>query len=356
MAQEIVGLKIGASQLAAARIATNGSPRLLQVASASLASGLVSGGEVRDTDGLGVALKAFFKDNGLPTRAVRVGVANNRVGVRTIDIAGVDDPTQLANAIRFRAQEALPIPLHEAVLDFQVLTEKTDDEGALVRRVLFVVAYRDLVDGYAHACKQAGLRLIGIDLEAFALLRALAPFAELSAETGEEPSALVAVSIGAERSTLAISDGTSCEFTRVIDWGGKDLTEAVARELDVEVPEAERVKRLIRLDSDIVPEGLTEEQGARAHDAVAHGLRGFARELVSSLQFYQGQPDSLDFREIMLAGGTAQLAGLTEALEQIVSVPVRIGDPTVNLALTKKIKGGDPGPAHAVSIGLGIGV
>jgi type IV pilus assembly protein PilM len=356
MSHEIVGLKIGASQLAAARVAINGAPRLLQIAASALPSGLVSGGEVRDPDGLANALKAFFKSSGLPTRAVRVGVANNRVGVRTIDIAGVDDPKQLGNAIRFRAQEALPIPLHEAVLDFQVLSERTDDEGALVRRVLFVVAYRDLVDGYANACRQAGLRLVGVDLEAFALLRALSPLAQLPTETEEEPSALVAISIGAERSTLAISDGTSCEFTRVIDWGGKDLTEAVARELEIEAPDAERFKRALRLDSDVVPDGLTEEQAARAHDAVAHGLRGFARELVSSLQFYQGQADSLDLREIVLAGGTAQLAGLAEALEQMVSVPVRIGDPTVNLALSRKVKGGDPGPAHAVAIGLGMGL
>jgi type IV pilus assembly protein PilM len=356
MSQEIVGLKIGASQVAAARVATNGSPRLLQVASDSLENGLFAGGEVRDPEALGAALKSFFKTNDLPTRAVRVGVANNRVGVRTIEVGGIDDPKQLENAIRFRAQEALPIPLHEAVLDFQVLSEALDDEGGLVRRVLVVVAYRDLVDGYAQACKQAGLRLIGVDLEAFALLRALAPFAAHPADADEPPSALVAVSIGAERSTLAISDGTSCEFTRVIDWGGKDLTEAVSEELEIETPQAERIKCSLRLDSDFVPEGLTEDVAARAHDAVARGLRGFARELVSSLQFYQSQPDSLDLREIALAGGTAQLAGLAEALEQMVSVPVRVGDPTVNLSLTKKIKGGDPSPAHAVPIGLGMGV
>lgn len=353
MAHEVVGLKVGASQLAAARIEVNGSARLVQIATAPLPPGIVSAGEVRDPDALGVALKDFFKEHGLPHRAVRVGVANNRVGVRTIELAGVEDPKQLANAVRFRAQEALPIPLNEAVLDYQVVSESAGPDGVPVRRVLFVVAYRDLVDGYATACKHAGLRLVGVDLEAFALLRALTPFADLDAD---ERSALVAVSLGSERSTLAVSDGHTCEFTRVIDWGGADLTTAIARELEVEADVAERVKRSLRPDGDGVPEGLTGEQARRAREAVALGLRAFARELVSSLQFYQGQPGSLALREIVLAGGTSQLAGLAAALEQMVSVSVRVGDPTVNLACGKKVKGGDPGPSHAVAIGLGMGL
>ena len=100
---------------------------------------------------------------------MRIGIANNRIGVRTIELVGIEDPKQLANAVRFRAQEALPIPIDEAVLDFQVLDEGVNAEGQPARRVLLVVAYRDLVDGYARACRLAGLRLAGIDLEAFAL-------------------------------------------------------------------------------------------------------------------------------------------------------------------------------------------
>ena len=349
-----MGLKIGASQLAAARVAVNGSPRLLQVAISPLQPGLVAGGEIRDPEELGKALKAFFKEHGLPQRAVRVGVANNRVGVRTMELPGVEDPKQLANAVRFRAQEVLPIPLNEAVLDYQILSEEPGTDKAPLRRVLFVVAYRDLVDGYATACRIAGLRLIGIDLEAFALLRALTPFAELSA--ADEPSALVAISLGSERSTLAVSDGTTCEFTRVIDWGGADLTAAIARDLEVDPEVAEQVKRSVRLDeADTLP-GLTDEQSDLARNAIVLGLRAFARELVSSLQFYQGQTGSLPLREIVLAGGAAQLSGLAEALEQMVAVRVSVGDPTHNLSLGKKIQVGEAGPALAVAIGLGMGV
>ena len=354
MRRDIVGLEIGASKVAAARVASNGNARLLQIASGQLPPGLVAGGEVRDPEGLGVALKSFFEQHRLPRRAVRVGVANNRVGVRTIELPGIEDPKQLTNAVRFNAQEALPIPINEAVLDYQVLAEWRDDEGQLVRKVLCVVSYRDLIEGYAVACKEAGLRLVGIDVEAFALLRALTPFSEIPTEESERV-AMVAVSIGSERSILAVTDGTKCEFTRVLDWGGSALTGAIATELGIEMPEAERLKRSIALDSHALPEGVNEADASKAREAVLAGLQNFARELVSSLQFYQNQAGSLGIREIVLAGGTARLGGLAEALQRMVAVKVRVGDPLVNLSHGKKLRGGDPDPSHAIAIGLGMG-
>ena len=199
--------------------------------------GIVVGGELRDPDALSEALKAFFAKNKLPRKGVRLGIANNRIGVRVIDIAGVDEEKQLANAIHFRAQEALPIPLDEAVLDYHVLDESTDPEGSSVKRVLLVVAYKELVERYVDACRKAGLTLAGVDLEAFALLRSLAPPADRGT------SALVAVSIGYDRSTFAVSDGQFCEFTRVLEWGGQSLNVALARAFNSEPSAVEAMKR-----------------------------------------------------------------------------------------------------------------
>ena len=352
MSKQVVGLKLGASRLTAARLTVNGSVELVQVAETPLPRGVIAGGEVRDVPALAAALKEFFKKHKLPRRNVRVGVANNRIGVRTIEVAGIDDPKQLGNAVRFRAQEVLPIPIDEAVLDFQVLSEGVDAEGVATRRVLLVVAYRDLVAGYTEACRQAGLRLAGVDLEAFALLRALTSGEAESSAVGR--SALVAVSIGADRSILAVSDGFTCEFTRVLDWGGNALTTAVGRALELELDEAERVKIALALQGQDVPEGLSPEQAVQAREALQLALKGFGRELLSSLQFYQGQPDSLGIREIVLAGGTAQLTGLAAELQRLVGVPVRIGDPLVGVAVGKKLKGGTPNPSHTVPIGLGM--
>ena len=265
------------------------------------------GGELREPELLAEALKAFFRKHKLPRQGVRLGIANNRIGVRIFEIAGIADPKQLENAIRFRAQEALPIPIEEAVLDYHVLGERTDDDGQLVRRILLVVAYRELIDRYVAACKKAGVRLAGIDLEAFALLRALGD--PLPPDAPPSDAALVVVSVGHDRSTFAVSDGRVCEFTRVLDWGGSTLDVAIARELDCAPSEAEPFKRELSLAAANVPEGLTQDQADRAREAVRRQLQTFARELVSSLQFYQNQPGSLGIGEIVITGGTAHLGG-----------------------------------------------
>lgn len=350
--KSVVGLKIGASQLAAARIANNGSAQLLQVVREPLEAGIVVGGELRDPEALAEALKAFFGKHKLPRRGVRLGIANNRIGVRSFDLEGIDDPKQLDNAVRFRAQEALPIPIEEAVLDYRVLSERVDDEGRTVRRVLLVVAYRDLIDRFMEACRKAGIRLAGIDLEAFALLRALGePRGE---DEGAPEAATVAVAVGHDRSTFAVSNGRVCEFTRVLEWGGFAVNVAVGRALDLAPSEAEPIKRALSLVDEHVPEGLTAEQAEAAREAIRRQVASFARELVSSLQFYQSQPDSLSIAGITLTGGTAHLPGLADELQRLIGVPVEIGDPLARVHLGRKADPGDQVGSFAIAIGLGI--
>jgi type IV pilus assembly protein PilM len=237
-------------------------------------------------------------------------------------------------------------------MDYQVLGEVTNDEGERMQRILLVVAYREQIDRYVEACRKAGVGLIGIDLEAFALLRALqAP----QSGAGDDPSAaLVAVAIGHERSTFAVSDGRVCEFTRVLEWGGAAINVAIARALDAAPSEVEAVKRTLSLTEENVPEGLTPEQATKARDALRRAIQAFARELVSSLQFYQNQPGSLGIGEIVLTGGTTHLAGLAAELERLIGVHVRIGDPLARMKVSKRLGEPEQVGSYAVAIGLGI--
>ncbi len=352
----IVGLKIGASQVAAARVTNNGgSPQLHQVARAPLADGVVVGGELRDIETLAQTLKEMFAKHKLPKKGIRLGIANNRIGVRTFEISGIDDPKQLANAIKFRAQETLPIPLEEAVLDWQLLSEWTDEEtGQTVRRVLLVVAYRELVERYVLACKKAGITVAGIDLEAFAMLRALAepPASDSAPATGAQ----VVVNVGHDRSTFAVSDGRVCEFTRVLGWGGQNLSVAIARALDITPSEATPIKHVLSLVAQATPpEGISPEALGAAREAVTRELQSFARELVSSLRFYQNQPGSLGIGQLVLTGGSAHLPGFADELHRLIGVPVTVGDPLNRVAIPKKFRE----PEYAlgsltVAIGLGI--
>jgi type IV pilus assembly protein PilM len=343
----IVGLKIGGSQIAAARVANDGGASLEQVARRSLRPGIVVGGELREPEALAAELKAFFAEHKLPHRNVRLGIASGRIGVRIFEISGIEDERQFENAVRFRAQEALPVPLDEAVLDHRVLGETTNDEGEIVRRVLLVVAHKDLVDRYVAACRQAGLTLSGVDLEAFALLRSV------SAPADRSGSALVAAALGHDRTTLAVSDGRVCEFTRVLEWGGWSLNVALARVLDSTPADVEWVKRGLSLSGGPAPEGLSPEQAVAAVEALRRSVESFARELIASLQFYQAQPGSLGIGEVVITGGTAQLTGLAQELERLLGVPVRVGDPLARLKVGKQVDDSELG-SLAVAIGLGI--
>ena len=348
--KKLVGLKIGASQIAAAQVVNNGAPELVEVFREPLEPGLVVSGEIRDPDALGDALKRFFELHKLPKRGVRLGLSNNRIGVRVFEIEGVTDPRQLENAIRFRAEEVLPIPLDEAVLDYVVLEDEVRDDGTAVKRILLVVAYREVVDRYLQACRVAGLQVVGIDLEAFALLRSL------EAPTDRDPGAgaLVAVAVGHDRTTIAVSTGRFCEFTRVLDWGGWSLNVAIARELDRAPSEVESIKRQLSLAHETEVEGLTSEQARKTRDAAQRALAAFARELVASLHFYQAQPGAHGIGEIVLTGGTAHMDGLPEAVGQLVGVPIRLGDPFKRVKVGPKIAPEAQHGSVAVAIGLGI--
>src|SRR5438034_7940180 len=159
--------------------------------------------------------------------------------MRVFERPEVDDPRQLANAIRFRAHEALPIPIEEAMLDYHVV-----DDGDGQGRVVLAVTYREVIDGLVAACRLAKLELVGIDLEAFALLRAAVPPRPKKTRRG---AARVAVTIGHDRTTVAVSDGRVCEFTRVLEFGGAKLTKAIERTVRVPEDEAERMKRSLSL-------------------------------------------------------------------------------------------------------------
>ncbi len=354
---KVVGLKIGASQLAAAVVEDqNGRPELVELARSPLEAGIVVDGEIRDPEALTHALRAFFADHKLPTKDVRIGIASNRIGVRTFEIAGVEDGARFDNAVRFKAHEVLPIAGSESVLDYRVLDERQSPTGETIRRILLVVAPRDQVAPYAEAAQRAGLKLAGIDLESLGLLRAFVE-PQNPGDRKATDTATVVVAIGHEASTLMVSGGGVCEFTRVFDWGGTTLQEAITQELDVRPAEAATILRHLSLAGNSSRiEGLDDDARNKAVEAVRLRLTPFARELVSSLQFYQTQPDSLGIGEIVITGGASQLDGLADALHQMIGVAVRVGDPLQRVAARKGVETGFEHVIGSLAVAIGLGI
>src|SRR3954466_15890468 len=196
-----VGLDIDARYLAAAQVSGG---RVMRAASQGLPEGLVRDGEVSDPQTLGQHPKSFAAAAGLP-RSVRLGVANQQIVVRVVELPRIEDEKQRDAAVRFQAAEAIAMPLDEAVLDHQLAGYTDAPDGSPRMQVVLVAARRSMIEAVLEAAKQAGLRPEGIDLDAFALVRTLAS----ASEAGHEDSARVYCHLGGV-SNLAIAVGTAC--------------------------------------------------------------------------------------------------------------------------------------------------
>src|SRR5580704_16126171 len=168
---DIVGLDIQPGYVAAVKAHVNGGIVVEQAAGAPLPPDTVREGEVYDEAALGEALQELFKDGRLGKR-VRVGLANQRTVLRMLELPPVTDRKELAAAVRFQAEDQVPMPLASAVLDFHSLGVFDTPTGPR-QRVIVVAAQREMVERLLRAVRHAGLRPEGVDLSAFALIRSL---------------------------------------------------------------------------------------------------------------------------------------------------------------------------------------
>jgi type IV pilus assembly protein PilM len=226
---DVVGLDIEPGLIAAVKARVNGSICAERAAALPLDADTVREGEVVDVDALTEALRELFSSTALGKR-VRVGIANQRTVMRTIDLPPVTDRKELAAAVRFQAQDQVPMPLSNAVLDFHPLGLVETPAGSR-QRVVLVAAQRDMVERLLSAVRQAGLTPEGVDLSAFALIRSLYDRAE-----GEQGRVLYLNVDGL--TNLAIAEGTVCRFTRVIGGGVEAMAVELAARRAISLSEA----------------------------------------------------------------------------------------------------------------------
>ena len=293
-----IGLDIDGRYLAAAQVHAG---RIVQSASIDLPEGLVHDGEVTDAPGLGAQLKRFVADAGLP-RNVRLGVANQQIVVRVIELPRIEDERQRDAAVRFQASEAIAMPLDEAVLDHQVAGYAAAADGTARMQVVVVAARSRMIATLLEAVKSAGLRAEGVDLDAFALVRTIA-----FDDHGSEDSARVFCHLGGV-TNLAIAVGLSCFFTRPLS--------AVWDE---------------------------EDAGSRLAD-----------EVRLSIDYYMTQAQAKPVSEVVLSGPGSAEASLVDDLGVQLGLPVAVPPPLGYVDSSELAPGEDP-HRYTVAAGLSLG-
>ena len=298
-----VGLDIDGSYLAAVQTSGGGVARAV---STELAPGLVSEGEVTDPAGLAEALALFFKRHGLP-REVRLGVSNQQIAVRHLELPVIEDRRERDAAVRFQAAEAIAMPLEEVVLDYQPIGETISAEGSTRMHMVVVAARDSMITRFVEAAQTAGLKPVGIDLNAFALVRTLAA-GEVEAEDGTSTDARVFCHL-AGVTNLAVAHGSTCLFTRPLSTVWDDNAENTAAAL--------------------------------------------AEEIRLSIEFYMAQPEARPVGDVLLSGPGSTQPGLVEELAELIDLPVIGADPLGTLIASLPAEE-DP-YRHTVAAGLALG-
>jgi type IV pilus assembly protein PilM len=236
----VVGLDIQPGYVAAVQAHINGGVTIERAAGAPLAPDLVREGDVLDEQELGNALRELFHDGGLSKR-VRVGLANQRTVLRILELPPVTDRKELGAAVRFQAEDQVPMPLASAVLDYHSLGVFETPNGPR-QRVIVVAAQREMVERLLRAVQHAGLRAEGIDLSAFALIRSLyrpstATVATPSGDGGEAAERVLYLNVGG-LTNMAIAEGTVCRFTRVVGGGLEAMAGEIAERRGIPLVQA----------------------------------------------------------------------------------------------------------------------
>ena len=212
-----VGLHIDGQRASAVAVERK---RITAAASVELPPGAVTDVSVVHPDQLSDALRELFS-RGDFGRRVYLGLSVRHGVVRLLDMPLVESEAEREAAVRFQAAEAIAMPLEEAILDFAFVGQTVDPPAGPRMQIVLAAARRAPVLELVDAVQAAGLKPLGIELEPFALVRALGDPSQ------ENEATRMYVHIGPSNAILAIAIGHTCLFTRSAPASGAGLVEHI---------------------------------------------------------------------------------------------------------------------------------
>ena len=336
----VVGLDLDPAHIAAAEVSVNGHIAVRRGAIAELRPGILRDGEVTDPVALTEALKAFFEEHDLP-KTVRVGVANQRLVVRSLDLPPLEDDKSLAAAVKAEAPDHIPMPMDEAILDYVPLEVVQTSEGPR-QRVVIVAARREMIDRLVGATRDAGLKLAGIDLAAFGMVRALA-------SKQDENSAVLYINV-AGLTNVAVANAAGCLFTRAAAGGLSAIVTTLAERRSLTLEHARMWLGHVGLTAPLASIEGDPDLVAETRAALDEGVHQLADTVRNSLNFYRMQDNAETVSRAFLTGPAVSIPGFADNLAELLSLPVEIA-----VAATDDELEGDVDPGRlTVAAGLAV--
>jgi type IV pilus assembly protein PilM len=332
-----IGLDIGSSSIRAVEARRGKDDHtLINFGQVPLPPDAVVGGVVQEPAAITVALRQLWAACRFGTRHVTLGVTNPQLVVREMAVSNLP-AKELHKSLPFQVRDMLPLAVDRSLLDFHPLEEPGDSPTV---RGLLIAMPKEAVLTAIDAAEKAGLHVAGVDLASFALLRA-------ASRLDSQVEALV--EIGAQVTSVVVHADGEPLIVRTVPRGGVQVTEAISTRLGIPTTEAEEIKCRFGLHGDDRPD---------TPGAMEDAVRPLVSEIRSSFQYLASGERQKRVTRLALSGGSSQMPGLAEHLQEQLGVTVTHADNAARLRDTRRARqrGFDSFvPAAAVSIGLTLG-
>lgn len=307
--------------------------------------GIIEGGEIKDEKGLAEIIKeAISKVKGekLRTKYVVCSLPEEKSFLQVIQLPKMVNQ-ELEGAVRFEAENYIPLPFEEVYLDFQKVQPLSDHLDHI--DVLLAALPKKTIDLYVSSLRKAGLVPVALEVESQAISRAIVK-GEIS------PFPVLLIDLGATRTGFIIFSGHSLSFTSSIPVSSQMFTEAIARSLNIDFFQAEILKRKhglktsqeLHLKREPGSESFKKEvlEDRKIFDAMIPSVIDLVEQIKNRLNYYRthashehiyaGNERSQGVvKKIILCGGGANLKELDNFFSSSLKIPVEIGNPWINI-------------------------
>lgn len=297
---------------------------LVSFSEKSIPKGIIETGEIKDENTLAKIIKEGIKNikgEKLKTKYVVCSLPEEKSYIRVIQMPKMKEE-EIAGAVRFEAENHIPIPIEEVYLDFQVIQPLYNHLDHL--DILIAALPKKIVDPYISSLRKAGLLPKVLEIESSAIARTLI-------KNEVSPFPILLIDLGATRTSFIIFSGASLRFTSSIPISSQKFTEAISKTLKINLVEAEKLKIKCGLKNNNKEEELIFE-------ALIPALTDLIKQIKTHLSYYQSHaehehlPSNIkEVRGILLCGGGADLKGLPEFLLRELKIKTEISDPWVNI-------------------------
>ncbi|MDO8886434.1 type IV pilus assembly protein PilM [Candidatus Oleimmundimicrobium sp.] len=326
-----IGLDIGTNTIRAVQLSgSQEAPILSNYGTIEIPRGAVSDGEIIEPEVVGNSLIELWKKMKISEKQVVTGVMNQKVVVRLVELPFMQKD-ELQGALKFQAQEFIPIPIDEAIMDFEVVGDYVNENEDHLVEVLLVAAQKDMIGNNLKALEIARLKPVAIDVSSFAIVRALSfsSSPDLMAEDKND-NVVAFIHVGAGITNISIVDGRVIRFNRVGVIAGNNFTQSIVDASGVSFDEAEELK----INVGLAPQkgkklaGIPKKYQEKAVD-VQEILEGEATKFVSevrrSFDYYLSQAPGKDIKKIIFTGSGAMLKNFDLFMSKNLNADVSLG-------------------------------